>query len=34
MMLCEHADVIRESVAAMVAELIEAGVAEHVGAEH
>ncbi|HEV2768844.1 MAG TPA: transposase [Solirubrobacteraceae bacterium] len=34
MMLCEHADVIRESVAAMVAELIEAEVAEHVGAEH
>ena len=34
MMLCDHADVIRESVAAMVAELIEAEVAEHVGAEH
>lgn len=34
MMLCEHADVVRESVAAMVAELIEAEVAEHVGAEH
>ena len=33
-MQSEHADVIRESVAAMVAELIEAEVAEHVGAEH
>ncbi len=34
MMLSEHADVIRESVAAMVAELIEAEVAAMVGAEH
>ncbi len=34
MMCTEHADVIRESVAAMVAELIEAEVAAMVGAEH
>jgi len=34
MMLSEHADVIGESVAAMVAELIEAEVADQIGAEH
>ncbi len=33
-MLCGHADVIGESVAAMVAELIKFGMAEQVGAEH
>ena len=34
MMASEHVDVIRESVAAMVAELMEAEVAELAGAEH
>ena len=34
MMLSEHADVIGESVRAMVAELIEAEVAAMIGAEH
>ena len=34
MMASEHVDVIRESVMAMVAELMEAEVAAHVGAEH
>jgi transposase-like protein len=34
LMLSEHADVIRESVAAMVAELMEAEVAALVGVEH
>jgi len=33
-MASEHADVIRESVAAMVCELMEAEIAEQIGAEH